>query len=421
MESMWGQDQRAVRGSALVVALMMLLALGFVGAALVLTTGADLKIAGDGRRATQAQFAAEAGVQEALHRLAMAAGTSVTANDVTFDPALRDQSVPPNPDWEARIYLPQGTTLVSADPSIVYAPTVQQAAQALDYAQTGGYLTIRHKWVDADHDGDRDAGEVVLYDASRLPPENFASGGPVEVIEVSGFRGQARRRLRVEAVRFPFTPNVLAAISSDRGVDVRGNVSICGFNHRAATPVNSTLGSAPPCSPNYNEADGHLVAVTTTGDIVDRRGSSDLSGYPAAIDTSSSNPFYSLAQALGVTQDIVDEILAHADHTSADTSPLDGITCIDGDARINNTTGSGLLYVKGDLDVSGNFTWKGLIYVEGNFSITGTPWVLGAVMVRGRSDYAFSGGSPAILYSRDMIRLALESAFKYVVLSWKEL
>jgi hypothetical protein len=42
-------------------------------------------------------------------------------------------------------------------------------------------------------------------------------------------------------------------------------------------------------------------------------------------------------------------------------------------------------------------------------------------MVKGRSDYAFSGGSPAVLYSSEMIRLALESAFSYVVLSWKEL
>ena len=47
--------------------------------------------------------------------------------------------------------------------------------------------------------------------------------------------------------------------------------------------------------------------------------------------------------------------------------------------------------------------------------------ILGGVMVRGRSDYAFSGGSPAVLYSKDMIRLALQSALDYVVLSWKEM
>jgi hypothetical protein len=91
-----------------------------------------------------------------------------------------------------------------------------------------------------------------------------------------------------------------------------------------------------------------------------------------------------------------------------------------GGEKFNNITGSGLLYVNGDLDVSGNFVWRGLIYVEGDFHITGTPWILGGVMVRGRSDYSFSGGSPAILYSSEMLRLSLERAFQYVVVSWKE-
>ena len=155
-------------------------------------------------------------------------------------------------------------------------------------------------------------------------------------------------------------------------------------------------------------------------------GSSDLLGFPTLTDSSSANPFYSLAQALGVSQDVVNELLADADHTSSsDGSPLDGITYVNGNAtgseKFNNITGSGLLYVNGDLDVSGNFEWTGLIYVEGDFRITGTPWILGGVIVRGSSNYAFSGGSPAILYSRDAIRMALESSFNFIVLSWKEL
>lgn len=412
--------QNHERGSALVVALMMLLALGFVGASLVLTAGSDLKVAGQGRQAIQAQFAAEAGVQEALHRLSLAAGTNVTANGVTFDAAIRDPNVPLDPNWERRIYVPTGTTPSSGDPSVSYTPTVQTVAQALDYARSSGVLTIQHKWVDRDNDNVREAGELVLYDAQKVPPENFVSGSPVEVVEVAGFRGDSRRRLRVETTRFPFSPNVIAAISSDRGVDVRGNVSICGHNHRATTPVNTDLSSGP-CSPNWDEAEGHLPAITTSGDPVDRRGSSDLLGSPTAMDTSSTNPFYPLAEALGVTQDVVDQILANADHTDTDADPLDGVTYVQGNARCNNTTGQGLLYVTGDLDVSGNFVWKGLIYVEGDLKLTGTPWILGGIMVRGRSDYAFSGGSPAVLYSRDMLRVALQSAFSYVVLSWKEL
>ena len=407
------------RGSALLVAMLMLMALAFVGAALVMTTSSDLKIAGEERRGTQAQFVAEAGVQEVLHRLSIAPGTTVTVNGQTFDPVIRDASVPFDPNWEARVYVPSGTTPPSVG-SVQYYATVQSTSDLLNYASGTDFVRVRHKWSDRDGDGARDANEVVRYDPAKFPPENFDSGSPIEVIDVEGHRAQARRRLRVEATRFPFSPNVIAALSSDRGVDVRGAVSICGHDHRADTPVNTDLTSGP-CSPNWDQATGHLPAITTTGDLIDRRGSSDLSGEPTVTDTSSTNPFYSLAQCLGVTQDVIDQILANPDHTSDSDNPLEGITYIQGNARLNNVTGEGLLYVDGDLDVAGTFVYKGLIYVEGDLKITGTPWILGGVMVRGRSDYAFSGGSPAILYSSEMIRLALESAFDYVVLSWKEM
>jgi len=408
------------QGSALLVTMVMLLALGFIGAALVLSGGASLKTAGWDREGVQAQFAAEAGVKEALHRLGMVAGTNVTANGVTFDPSISDPSNPPDPNWQAHIYMPSAVIPISEDPSIVFTPTVQSASDAIDYTR-GNQLTVSHKWRDRNADGIRDPDEIVRYDAGRVPPENFDTGGPIEVIQVNGFHGAARRQLRVEATRFPFSPNVLAAIVSDNGVDVVGNVSICGHDHDAATPAGTDLQTAPACSPLYDEPTGHLPAIRTTGDPVERSGSTDLNGSPALTDTSSSNPFYSLAQSLGVTQDVIDEVLSHADHTDIDTNPLDGITYIQGDAMATNVDGSGLLYVTGDLHTSGNLNWRGLIYVEGDFMITGTPWVLGGVVVRGRSDYAFSGGSPAVLYSSEMIRLALEQAFNYVVLSWKEL
>ncbi len=407
------------RGSTLLVAMALLLALGFAAGALVLTSSGDLKSAGEGRRGTQAQFAAEAGIQEAMHRLAIVAGTTVTVNNSTFDPSIGDPSDPLDPDWETRICVPVGSLPTSTDPSVVHTPTVQETSQSLDYARSGNLLTIRHKWIDRNSDSVRDEDEVVLYDPARVPPENFESGSPVEVIEVEGHRAEARRRLRVEVTRHPFSPNVNAAITSDRGVDVRGAVSICGYNHRATTPVGTDLDSGP-CSPNFDMADGHLPAIMTTGDDVDRRGSSDLMGYPTVTDTSSTNPFYSLAAALGVDQGVIDQILENADNTSI-VDPLEGITYIQGDATVNNLEGVGLLYVDGDLQITGNCTYRGLIYVEGDLNIIGTPWILGGVMVRGRSDYAFSGGSPAILYSKDMIRVALESALDFVVLSWKEI
>lgn len=422
---MQSQTRQSERGAALIISLMMLLALGFVGAALVFTAGGDLKMAGADRRGTQAQSAAEAGIQEAMHRLALSAGTMVSVNGETFDAAIRDTTDNLDPNWEVRIYEPGASSPTSAG-SLHYTPTVQPQGTDLDYLRAGSFLSIRHKWIDRNADDVRNANELVRYDAARIPPENFATGSPIEVVTVAGHRSDARRNLMVETTRYPFTPNVFAALTADNGVDVRGNVHICGMNHDADTPAFTHLETSPPCSPDYDEPSGHLSGVTTTGDPIDVTGATNLLGQPSAIDTSSANPFYTLAEALGVTQEMVDRVLANPDHTSAtDPSPLEGIVYINGDAtgaqRFDNVTGQGLIYVTGDMGISGNFAWRGLIYVEGDVRIVGTPWILGAMLVRGNTNTAFGGGTPNVLYSREMLRIALEMAFDYVVLSWKEL
>ncbi|HZL84982.1 MAG TPA: pilus assembly PilX N-terminal domain-containing protein [Candidatus Krumholzibacteria bacterium] len=420
------RSRQGERGAALILALAMLLALGFIGAALIYTAGGDLKMSGADRRGTQAQFSAEAGVQEALARLSMRPGTDVTVNGETFDACIRDTASTLDPDWEVQMFTPGGDTPTSANPSTMFTPTVQPTSSALDYVRDDNLLVIRHKWRDLNGDNVRDANEIVRYDGSLIPPENMNTGSTIEVIEVSGYMADARRRLRVEVTRFPFSPNIMAALECNTGVDIKGTVNICGHNHSINTPENTNLESAPTCSPTYDEAFDHLPAVMTTGDEIEVDGSTDLLGEPGPTDSSSTNPFYSLAEALGVEQDVVDQILADPDHTSSnDASPLNGITFVNGDAtgseKFNSVSGEGLLYVAGDLDISGGFSWVGLVYVDGDVRITGNAWVLGAMLVQGESDVGFGGGNPSILYSRDAIRLALELAFDYIIISWKEL
>jgi hypothetical protein len=420
------RSRQGERGAALILALAMLLALGFIGAALIYTAGGDLKMSGADRRGTQAQFSAEAGVQEAMARLSMRPGTDVTVNGETFDACIRDTASTLDPDWEVQMFTPGGDTPTSANPSAMFTPTVQASSTALDYVRDDNLMVIRHKWRDLDGDNVRDANEIVRYDTSLIPPENMATGSTIEVIEVSGYMADARRRLRVEVTRFPFSPNIMAALQCDTGVDLRGTVNVCGHNHSINTPENTHLETSPPCSPNYDEAFDHLHAVMTTGDEIDVNGSTDLLGEPSPTDTSATNPFHSLADALGVEQDVVDQLLADPDHTSSDDpSPLNGITYINGDAtgseKFNSVSGEGLLYVAGDLDISGGFSWRGLIYVDGDVRMTGNAWVLGAMLVQGDSDVGFGGGTPSVLYSRDAIRLALELAFDYIIISWKEL
>jgi hypothetical protein len=64
--------------------------------------------------------------------------------------------------------------------------------------------------------------------------------------------------------------------------------------------------------------------------------------------------------------------------------------------------------------------WRGLIYCEGDVSIVGTPSIIGAILVRGRSDYAFSGGNPCILFSSEALDYYLRQSMHYIKIGWKE-
>ena len=209
----------------------------------------------------------------------------------------------------------------------------------------------------------------------------------------------------------------LGALYVDKAVKLTGNCAFCGHNHDLSTPP----GTRPNSCLSYHLPSGNLPGVTSTGDDVKTQGSADILGDPNPIDDDMGNPFYSLAEVLGLSDAEVASILAKADNTSI-VDPLEGITYIQGDATISsNLIGKGLLYITGDLQAGGSFTFQGLIYVEGDLHIAGTPWILGSVIVRGTSDFNFSSGNAGVLYSKDAITNALSGMMPCMVLSWREM
>jgi hypothetical protein len=409
------------RGSVLVVTLLIMFAVGVIGATLAVLSSMDLKISGNQRVTTQALDVAEAGLNEVIHRIALANPTNETIGGWTGNVAIGDP-VPYDPNWETRVYLTDPGSAPAGGGSIVTTGTIQDPNQTyLQYSRasgSAGLLTVVHKWEDRNADGVKDANEIVLYDPEQVPPENFASGFPVEIVTVPGRTGMAERTIQAEVTKRKLVARTMAALYIDKAIRITGNPGICGYNHDADTPN----GTKPNGCFAYHEATGHLSGVATTGDDIDiQGGAADVEGDPTPTDSSSTNPFYTLAELLGLSQDELNQILASADNTSF-VNPLDGVTYIDGDAQINsNTTGSGLVYCTGDVTINGTFDFEGLIYVEGDVTIVGTCWVLGAIVVRGVTDYNTSAGNAAILYSADAISNNLSKYFPVVVLSWREL
>jgi hypothetical protein len=418
---------------ALVALLVILSALTILSLGLIVFARTEIQIADNQRTHVGALYVAEAGVSEVVARMDLPVGTMVTANGYTFDASIRDDIVNPDPNWRTEVYLENLGGLPAPVGTEVIVPTVQSSADWLAYGDTDQGLdpiVVEHKWADRDGDGIRDANELVRYDANRFPPQNFDSGQPIEVITVSGLFGGSRRRVRSEIVRLPLSVRVTAAMTSDNVIDLTGNMSGCGHNHDIATPVGTRI---PGCRPfelcanrTADVTAGCLVAVMTTGDIAATGGSSDLEGFPTWADTSSANNFFDIQDYLGISLNQWNEVRNNPDYTSStDAVNMDGIVVVEGDAtgpeRWNGNVGTGLIYVNGDMDISGNLVWKGMIYVEGDCDITGTAWILGAIMVRGTTTAtAFSAGNSVILYSRDAISLYVGGQMSYQTLAWNE-
>jgi hypothetical protein len=393
----------------------------------------ELRIADNRKDRVETLYTAEAGVSEIIARMEMDPGTLVNVNGGTIDAHIGDDPFNPDPNWRTEVYLAAPDSLPAPDAGETVVATVQPASNWLHFADAGAVLepiVVEHKWVDLNANGIRELGELVLYDASRFPPENFVGGLPVETIRVPARLNGSRRTVRAEVTRFSVSAKAQAAITCDRGVVLSGDMAGCGHNHDLWTPANTKL---PNCAPwelcanhTLDATEGCQVAVMTTGDDADTGGSSDLEGFPTWSDTSSSNPFYDIEAYLGISTAQWNEIRHDPDYRSAnDAEWFDGVVIVDHDAtgseEFNGGAGQGLICVDGDMHISGQFEWRGLIYVEGALKITGNPWILGAVVVRGRTEDAFGAGSSTILYSRDAIQMFVGSHLGYQTLAWNEL
>ena len=413
-------DYECERGSALVMAILVIFAVTAIGSVVAMMASVDMKISSNQRLDTTALFAAEAGLNEAAHRLSLPSPTTATIGGWTGDISITDP-LPLDPDWTARIYLTDPGSPPAPTGGDIHTGTLQDlSGDYMSYSKNSGtedVLTIRHKWDDLNADGIRDANEIVLYDAAKVPPENFATGYPIEVIEITGTAGAGIRRIEAEVTKMPIVIKTLGALYSDKAVRVNGTPAFCGWNHSMTTPV----GTVPMGCFAFHLGADHLPGITTTGDVIDLQGGAyDCEGSPTDTNNDPTNPFFSLAEVLGITDDQAEDLLDQAHNTSV-VDPLDGITYIQGDVNINsNLVGEGLLYITGDLHANGGFRYTGMIYVEGDLTFNGSPWILGTIIVNGTGDFNFAAGGAELLFSKDAIQMALGAYLPMVRLSWME-
>ena len=308
-----------------------------------------------------------------------------------------------------------------------------------------------------------------------LPPVGLNRNLAIRLITATGRSGNATKRIMLETTGFPVDPNVDAAVLANAPVTFGGAGFVSGYNHKIDTTRNDENNYADEslydnngCN-NYSKADGNGacgIPDDDGGNSADYSGMWETYGHKAAVVTSDTvttqgnaveawgsdtsdtdttkhvgwkkegvtDPFPSLAEMLGVDESVVIDMKAGA-NTDPDVCPKGGITYIDNanspdkyfpKNAANCDTGSGILWVTGDMKISGNFEFRGLIYVEGDVELRGSVFMLGALAVKGEGgELTVSNGTPTILYSQQTVVNAVTAAlnkvgFAFTKLSWRE-
>jgi hypothetical protein len=373
----------------------------------MLSVQVETKISGRDDRRSQALSLAEAGVAEAISR-------------------IRNGDVPDllNPRMASQIFLVGAGSVPVLGTDSIALPTVQPAGRWLTYSTPGKgdqALTVTYRT-------DAARTRIYRYDQTRNPPIQTATGQPIFVITSTGRKGTDTRTVVTEVIQKPYHPEIKAAIVADYDIRFIGNSIVCGYNHRLDTPLwygeNGRVG-AKSCVP-YETNSGGVLGAWSSGGITSG-GASEQAGQPTPSLANQTGFYTGPWDAIGVPQ--ADFYSMAGSPLNAVPANLNAITYLDNDGVGQNQSGSfaihggngeGLLYVDGDLTLNGNFTYKGLIYIEGDLKLNGQAWILGGIVVRGKSSVKVTGGA-TVLYSSEAIERALSKyAGQFVTVSWRE-
>ncbi len=227
-------------GAALVIALLVLLVISVFGAALIVTTTTETKISSHQLRDSQALGVAEAGIEEVISRMSLTPAARDYVGDASFPLSL---------DWRTTFLLTDSPP--PDDPPHYYVKSIQMRSTgdklrySTDDPNDPNNLVVYHKT----------QGDMIYFcnlsDRSLYlaPPDHI--GFPVEVIEVTGQKGTAERRIIAEVVKVVdprYVPTGGAFWWWGGLTHSVGSLKICGHNHYGNLDLSAGLYDTPNCN-----------------------------------------------------------------------------------------------------------------------------------------------------------------------------
>ena len=422
-----GIETHRESGNAMVVALLVLLVLTTAGVAYVAVTKSEKQIAGNQMSATQALYAAEAGITEGVHRMAYPAESL----NYIGPPGL------PVAGWGRYIVIASGRSALDPDgPALASDGMDNNENTLVDEAderypevltkQTVNASALRYPYVRVEYK--TQGGQLVRFgDADNNPTtppvENLTDGAPVLRITARGRSGNADKILEAEAVRFPLL-DVSGAIWAGGPMGLNGNsFFIDGHDHAATAPYDTVAGATPVAAVLTN---GPVTDVPMTSSQLDNV--SGVGGDASVQRSIFAYDFNALWSSLSTRADNS----FTGDQSFSGSSPAYGdlghpkVTAVNGNlACTANWTGGGILIVNGNLTMGGGSSFTGIVICLGDVKIGGgssgdVAHVTGGLLFQGTvvEDNKL-GGSSSMYFSTEAINAA-QTLARYTLAWWRE-
>lgn len=358
------------RGVILIAALALLAALTLVGATAYFASSTDVKLGGNYRTGQTALQVAMAGAEQA--RQTLRAANASSTNPTNFSEELAAYVSTP---------LASSSTLLSG------------------YAYTASLTNDSAAGESATSDNN---GRVIITSTATGP--NNARASVTTTVQIYSFSGSS------PAVLYSKDNTTLNGSS----ININGNdAPNCGGSNLSAVYV-------------YSDPPSNTHTLT-------QNGSPALSGNPPTQTGTANLDLQSYVDSLkgGATVTLTEDVSASGNGTTSYGSATSYVTVYsdatqqgDGELRLNNVTGYGILLVKGNLQLAGNIDWHGIIIATGVVTASG-----GGSNAKNIQGQIYSGasalgdttvsGSVTIGYNSCEVKKAMSSQPLKVV-NWKQ-
>jgi hypothetical protein len=376
------------KGFALVTCMLLIAAVLILSAIASLSITSDLKVAGTDRYMKQAFSIAESGTEEARARLSPVSTAPIP------------DGIPTSTTWEAYIGTPIRCQQMGYDSSNG-SHLLYNSVSGLNYT-----VKITHKvnatgqvlrWSDTNEDG--------KYE------ENTTKGEPIYVITSIGRNSGAAKSVRIEAARIP-------PITSISALYTKSNLVIKGSSTYISGNEGTETGPGVISKGSITENGG----PTVLGDPPTVSNSPNDIDVGYMIDANKAKANYSLNSTGTMTGMNWGTPTAGATSQSPLTCAADNVVYINGNVKLSGgTMGCGMLMVDGNLEINGGFQWYGPILVRGSLSYTGggEKNVTGGILAGGTGSVDDIGGNAVILHSNSALH-QVTGKMPLTVLRWVE-